>query len=116
MTGYVQNESSLVAIARGVGGGLPHPLVPWHASTAAHEAQLGSVHLLATHVGGSLALDLAAPEGSGVPVIAPVTNSHLLSGLAAGTAITVGSHHGEEGEQDDDEGCGREGLVLDRSQ
>lgn len=64
---------------------------------------------------GGLSLNVALPEGSGVPVVAVSALCHLSRSLTSRSAIGVvmevlGSHKGEQSEQGDDEGCKRRNV------
>lgn len=88
---------------RGVGW-LPYPIAPWNASNALHEAKLSSMHNFATMLHADLVTGFAHPERGGVPVVAVFSDSHLLVRLASRTAVVVGSDHGDQSEQDKNEG------------
>lgn len=82
---------------------LPIPLVPIDATGTGHESQLCAVHFLATHMYTGLSTSLAAPESGRIPIVAPVPCCHLLICLASRPAVSVGSHQGEQGEENDGE-------------
>lgn len=99
--GLTRDLLDLNGRARGVHGLNPDPILPIDATDAGHETGRESHDILATDNGSVNVAGLTAPKTCGVPVVAPVTGQHLLVGLAAGLAVTVGGHKGEQGEEND---------------